>query len=108
MYLDLSCEDISIIPFTTQQCELDGPIEVAPSSDQTILFDVIRYRETKERDMYGGKGLGVVNTAAGISLLPDTGNNNVLFVLAASLLVSGFAIFVAATIVARKSQGVQA
>jgi LPXTG-motif cell wall-anchored protein len=54
--------------------------------------------------MYGGKGLGVVNTVAGISVLPDTGSNKPLFILAASLLVSGLAIFVAATMVARKSR----
>lgn len=53
--------------------------------------------------MYG-KGLGVVNAATGISLLPDTGNSRTLFVVAASLIVSGVAIFVAATVLGRKSR----
>jgi len=52
--------------------------------------------------MYG-KGLGVVNTATGISLLPDTGDSRPLFIVAATLIVSGVAIFVAATILGRKS-----
>lgn len=51
--------------------------------------------------MYG-KTLGTVNTAAGISLLPNTGNSRLLFVVALSLLVSGVVVFVAATLSARK------
>lgn len=53
--------------------------------------------------MYG-KGLGIVNTATGISLLPDTGDNRALFVLAGSLIVSGVVIFVASTVLGRKSR----
>jgi LPXTG-motif cell wall-anchored protein len=53
--------------------------------------------------MYG-KGLGVVNTATGISLLPNTGDSRPLLVAAVSLLASGVIIFVAATVVARKNR----
>lgn len=53
--------------------------------------------------MYG-KGLGVVNTATGISLLPDTGNNHLLFVLAGSLLASGIVIFVVSFVLGRRSR----
>lgn len=51
--------------------------------------------------MYG-RTLGAVNTATGISLLPETGNSRVLFVIALGLLASGVVVFVAATIAARK------
>jgi hypothetical protein len=51
--------------------------------------------------MYG-KVLGIANVATGISLLPDTGNNRPLFIVAASLLVCGAAIFVIATVLAHK------
>jgi len=53
--------------------------------------------------MYG-KPLGVINTATGISLLPDTGNSRPLFVLAAGLIASGVLVFVAATVLGRKSR----
>lgn len=53
--------------------------------------------------MYG-KGLGVVNTATGISLLPNTGSNHLLFVVAASLLVSGVAIFATSYVLGRKAK----
>lgn len=53
--------------------------------------------------MYG-KGLGVINAATGISLLPDTGNSKPLFVVAACLIISGVAVFVAATVLGRKSR----
>lgn len=53
--------------------------------------------------MYG-KGFGALNAATGISLLPDTGNNKLLFVLALSLLVSGIVIFTISTVMARKSR----
>jgi len=53
--------------------------------------------------MYG-KTVGTLNVASGISLLPDTGNNRTLFIIAAGLLVSGVAIFVIATVLARKSR----
>lgn len=52
--------------------------------------------------MYG-KGVGTLNVAAGISLLPDTGNSRPLFILAVSLLVSGVVIFAISTVLARKS-----
>ena len=57
--------------------------------------------------MYG-KGLGVVNAATGISLLPETGNSKPLFILAATLIVSGVVIFVAATVLGRKSRSSEA
>jgi LPXTG-motif cell wall-anchored protein len=53
--------------------------------------------------MYG-KGAGALNVATGVSLLPETGSNHSLFVLATSLLVSGAAVFVASTIMARKNR----
>ena len=53
--------------------------------------------------MYG-KGLGVANTATGISLLPNTGDNRVLFVVALGLLASGIAIFAISTVLARKNR----
>jgi hypothetical protein len=53
--------------------------------------------------MYG-KGVGTLNAATGISLLPDTGNNKPLFVIALSLLVSGVVIFTISTVLARKSR----
>jgi hypothetical protein len=53
--------------------------------------------------MYG-KGAGTLTTATGISLLPDTGSNRPLFIIAVSLLVLGSAIFAISTILARKSR----
>lgn len=53
--------------------------------------------------MYG-KGLGVINTATGISLLPDTGNNHLLFALAIGLVSSGVLVFVVSTILGHKSR----
>jgi LPXTG-motif cell wall-anchored protein len=57
--------------------------------------------------MYG-KTLGVANTATGISLLPDTGDNHLLFALASSLLVSGIAIFIASFVIGRKARQTEA
>ena len=57
--------------------------------------------------MYG-KGLGVLNTATGISLLPNTGDSRPLFAAAAVLLVSGVIILVAASVVARNSRSSEA
>lgn len=51
--------------------------------------------------MYGPK---VLPAATGIALLPTTGNNRVLFVLAASLLVSGVIVLVASTLMTRKAR----
>ena len=53
--------------------------------------------------MYG-KGAGALNVATGVSLLPATGSNRVLFVIALSLLASGVAILAVATVLARKSR----
>jgi len=53
--------------------------------------------------MYG-KLLGATNVATGVSLLPETGNSRPLFVAAVVLLVSGVAVFVAATVVSRKAR----
>ena len=55
--------------------------------------------------MYGkGMGLGVTNVATGVSLLPNTGDSRVLFIVAGSLLVSGVAIMVATVIMSRKNR----
>lgn len=54
--------------------------------------------------MYGKPGLGALNTATGVSLLPATGDNKVLFIVAASLIATGVAIMIASSIVARKSR----
>lgn len=51
--------------------------------------------------MYG-QGAGTTTTTTGVALLPETGNNRALFVLAVSLLVIGVAIFTISTIVSRK------
>jgi hypothetical protein len=53
--------------------------------------------------MYG-KTVGTLNVATGVSLLPDTGNSRTLFIIAASLLVTGVVVFVTATVLARKSR----
>lgn len=53
--------------------------------------------------MYG-KGAGTLTAATGISLLPETGNNRPLFILAVSLLAVGTAVFVASIIMGRKSR----
>jgi membrane anchored protein len=53
--------------------------------------------------MYG-KGAGALNVAAGISLLPDTGSNRTLFIVAVSLLVLGVVIFAISTVLTRKSR----
>ena len=53
--------------------------------------------------MYG-KTLGTTTVASGVSLLPETGSSRPLFILAASLLVSGVAIFVATAILARRAR----
>lgn len=61
------------------------------------------HKQIKETGMYG-KVLGATNVATGVSLLPETGDSRPLFVAAATLLVSGIAIFVIATVQARKSR----
>lgn len=53
--------------------------------------------------MYG-KTVGTINVATGISLLPDTGSNRTLFIIAGSLLVSGVVVFVVSTVLARKNR----
>lgn len=52
--------------------------------------------------MYG-KGLGAANTAGGVALLPNTGDNRVLFAVALGLVVSGIVIFAISTVLARKN-----
>lgn len=52
--------------------------------------------------MYG-KGVGTVNTATGVALLPSTGDSRLLFAIATGLLVSGVIILIAATVMARKN-----
>lgn len=53
--------------------------------------------------MYG-KGAGSLVTSTGIAVLPATGSNRGLFVLAASLIAVGIAVFIASTVLARKSR----
>lgn len=48
------------------------------------------------------KPLAGLNTTAGVALLPDTGDNHVLFALALGLLVSGVLIFAASLVLSRK------
>lgn len=50
--------------------------------------------------MYGPK----VPTVAGVSLLPATGDSRLLLIVAVSLIAAGVAIFVATTIMARKTR----
>ena len=57
--------------------------------------------------MYG-KGLGALNTATGISLLPDTGSNHVLFAIAAGLLTSGIVILAVSIVMSRRAKSVEA
>lgn len=45
---------------------------------------------------------GVVNTATGVAVLPNTGDNKFVFAVALALLVSGVIILVTATVSARK------
>ena len=49
------------------------------------------------------KSFGLLNTATGISLLPNTGNSRALFVLAASLIAGGIVVFIVSTLLSRKS-----
>lgn len=53
--------------------------------------------------MYG-KGLGVVNAATGVSLLPDTGSNHTLFVIAISLMASGVVVFAGSTLLGLRNR----
>lgn len=55
--------------------------------------------------MYG-RGAGSIVTSTGIALLPNTGSNHKLFVLAASFVAVGVIIFVVSTVSARKSNSV--
>lgn len=57
--------------------------------------------------MYG-KSLGVANTATGVALLPDTGNDRPLFMLAAALVLSGVIVFIVSTVLTRKSRSNEA
>lgn len=57
--------------------------------------------------MYG-KTLGAVNTATGISLLPDTGNNHLLLLVAMTLLTTGIVIFAVSFVLGRRAKNVEA
>lgn len=52
--------------------------------------------------MYGK--ISALPTTAGAALIPFAGNNQVLFIVAAGLVLSGLAIFTISTVLARKSQ----
>ena len=59
---------------------------------------------TRGEDMYGKvKLLGVSNVATSMALLPNTGNNRWLFVIAAVLLILGVTAFVLTSLLARKT-----
>ena len=49
-------------------------------------------------------GKGAVPSAAGVAVLPFTGNNTVLFIVAASLIALGVAVFGVSLVLARKNR----
>ena len=49
-------------------------------------------------------GKGATAGISGVAVLPNTGDNTVLFILAASLIAVGVAVMTASILVARKSQ----
>ena len=49
-------------------------------------------------------GKGATPSVAGVALLPFTGNNNVLFIVAASLIAVGVAVFAVSLVLARKNR----
>lgn len=49
-------------------------------------------------------GKGATPSIAGVALLPFTGNNNVLFIVAASLIAVGVAVFAVSLVLARKNR----
>jgi hypothetical protein len=49
-------------------------------------------------------GKGAAPSIAGVALLPATGNNDTLFIVAASLIGLGIAVFVVSLVLARKSR----
>jgi hypothetical protein len=49
-------------------------------------------------------GKGAAPSVAGVALLPFTGNNNILFIVAASLIAVGAAVFTVSLVLARKSR----
>jgi hypothetical protein len=51
--------------------------------------------------MYG-KGVGGSSVATGAALLPATGENRLVFVVAATLLAAGVVTFVVSSVIARK------
>lgn len=56
----------------------------------------------KEKEMYGVT-LGAANVATGVAVLPNTGDNKLLFGAAIFLLASGVIILIASTVSARKN-----
>lgn len=52
--------------------------------------------------MYGK--ISALPTTSGVAVLPFAGNNRVLFIVAAGLVVTGVAIFAISTLAARKSR----
>jgi len=49
-------------------------------------------------------GQGAAPSIAGVALLPFTGNNDILFIVATSLIVLGVAVFVVSLVLARKNR----
>lgn len=49
-------------------------------------------------------GKGAAPSVAGVALLPFTGNNGILFIVAASLIAVGVAVFAVSLVLARKNR----
>jgi len=49
-------------------------------------------------------GKGATPGVAGVALLPFTGNNDIVFIVAASLIALGVAVFVVSLVLAHKSR----
>jgi hypothetical protein len=49
-------------------------------------------------------GQGAVSGVTGVALLPNTGNNTMLFILAVSLITIGVAVMTTSLLIARKSR----
>lgn len=54
------------------------------------------------------KGIAGLNVATGVAILPETGSNRSLFIVAASLMAVGVAVFIVSTVMARKSRSNEA
>lgn len=56
--------------------------------------------------MYGkGAGTGTATTVTGVTLLPETGDNRVLFAVATGLVLTGIVVLAITLVMARKARG---